>query len=689
MNPIERSKHQKVIIGSRDSRLAKIQVEEVLFLLAQEKVHFNIEQKFYETKGDKDKITPLTMNPADDFFTDTLDEALLNNEIDVAIHSAKDLAKNLREGLEIFALTASLDDTDAFVGKVKFSQLKPGDKIGTSSLLRQQSLQELNPNLKIINIRGTIEERLALIERGDCVGVVVATAALKRLGLSDKIKDIFPWEATPLQGQLVVVGRVDDIQLKRIFSRIDVRRKYGPVTLVGAGPGDPELITLKGLKALQQADCIFYDYLIHPDLLLYAHKAEKIYVGKRKGEHTLPQAELSKMLRQKAMEGKKVVRLKGGDPLIFGRGADEIEYLQNYHIAVDVIPGITSATGIPSGLGIPLTARGISSSVAFISGHAEAEKEEQSSKLEIPHVDTIVFLMGLTKLSVIIDSLKKAGWPSDKPVMVVSKGTRMDEKIVSGTVDTIEALVREANLEPPCLIIASGTVKFWQKNAKSHQDKILYVGTNPEKYKPLGDIVHFPMIEISAAELNSKELAQLAQELPRYHLILLTSRFAVHYFLKLVAKIDYSLEQLKAIDFAVIGEETQYVLSLYGFKAKIASSVETSEGFLEALLNQYQISGKNILFPRSSLPNPFLKEKLIKLGATVREVVVYKNIKPMRRELPQEGIRSVIFTSPSTVKNFLQDYGQIPSIWTILSKGPHTQKALKEYGYTSEVLIYD
>src|SRR6185295_6086974 len=134
---------------------------------------------------------------------------------------------------------------------------------------RQQSIKELNPALEIVDIRGTIEERLTLVEQGKCDGIVVAAAALKRLGLENKIKDIFMWEAPPLQGQLAVVGRPGDVELKKIFSAIDVRKKYGKVTLVGAGPGDPELITLKGIRALREADCVFYDYLSHPDLLLY------------------------------------------------------------------------------------------------------------------------------------------------------------------------------------------------------------------------------------------------------------------------------------------------------------------------------------------------------------------------------------------------------------------------------------
>ncbi len=278
----------KLIIGSRASSLALTQVEEIKSLLKAKGVNISFEIKTYQSTGDQDKKTPLTdIKIPDNFFTDALDEALLKKEIDIAIHSAKDLPQDLAEGLEIFALTRSLDDTDSFVGKVNFNDLSKGAKVGTSSLIRQKNIKELNSDIEIIDIRGTIQERLKLIEQGVCEGIIVATAALKRLGLAHLIKDILPWEATALQGQLAIVGRREDQELKKIFSSIDVRREYGRVILVGAGPGDPELMTLKGVKALKTADCIFYDYLIDKDLLKHAPQAEQIYVGKRKGEHTL------------------------------------------------------------------------------------------------------------------------------------------------------------------------------------------------------------------------------------------------------------------------------------------------------------------------------------------------------------------------------------------------------------------
>jgi len=686
--------NRKIKIGSRASPLAIKQVEEVLGLLNSPGIRLHYELIPYATHGDRDKRTPLSVGAADDFFTDTLDSALLKGEIDLAVHSAKDLPKTLPQGLKLFSLTASLDETDSLVAKTKLAQLPVGAKIGTSSLLRREEILHLNPHVQPVDIRGTIEERLALLKEGKLDGLIIATCALKRLNWEHLITEIMPWETTPLQGQLAVVGRWEDLELKMIFRALDVRNKYGRVILVGAGPGDPELITLKAIKALRKADCVFYDYLTDRALLQYAPRAQKIYVGKRKGQHTLSQAELSKMLRTHAMAGRHVVRLKGGDPLIFGRGAEEIQYLRAYHISVEVIPGISSATGISSSLGIPLTARGLSSSVAFLSGHAKEEGEGATAHqiFELPRVDTLVFLMGLTRLNLIIQSLEKAGWKKETPMMVISKGTRRDEKIVSGTLATIEQLAVTKELEPPALIIAGEILRFWNPNPNEKgksKDRILYVGTNPQRYEILGEIVHFPMIELVPVPFTAQQKEEIIQTLKSSHIVILTSRFAVKSFMAILqGKGGEALAaDFKGLNWAVIGAQTASALREYGVSAQIVSEVETSQGLLVELKNVYDLKGKKIFFPRSSLPNPYLKDELTKLGAEVAELAVYENRKAKPQPVSWEGISKILFSSPSTVKNFLESYGVIPDDWQILSRGPLTHRALKEAGYESEIFV--
>ncbi|MCA9406112.1 MAG: uroporphyrinogen-III C-methyltransferase, partial [Candidatus Omnitrophica bacterium] len=439
-------------VGSRGSRLALVQVEEVKTLLEGAGIKVKFDGRTFQTGGDTDKSTPLDQaNVADNFFTDAVDQALLNKDIDIAIHSAKDLPQELPHGISILALTRAVDETDAFVGRASFKDLPKGAKVGTSSTLRKKEVAALNPDVELVNIRGTIEERIAMVDDGTCDGVIIATVALKRLGLEGRITDIMPWPAAPLQGQLAITGRSLDYHLRKIFAPIDCRLNYGDVTLVGAGPGDPDLITVKGIKALQDADIVLYDYLAHPSLIQHAPQAKCVSVGKRKGKHSLPQAELSKMILDHVRQGKNVVRLKGGDPFIFGRGAEELSYLKSFHVQVNVIPGVSSATGIPSTLGMPLTARDVSSSVAFVSGHGKDEHDNQPQSIKIPDTDTIVFLMGLTKLEAIVQALLDTGRDKTMPVAVISNGTRDDQQMVIAPLTSIVEKVKAENIHQPAL----------------------------------------------------------------------------------------------------------------------------------------------------------------------------------------------------------------------------------------------
>jgi len=324
--------------------------------------------------------------------------------------------------------------------------------------------------------------------------------------------------------------------------------------------------------------------------------------------------------------------------------------------------------------------------VAFISGHGKDEKKGQLNPIDIPNVDTICFLMGLTKLDIILGSLQSAGWKEETPILVISRGTCEDEKIISGNLKTIAQKVLEQRPQPPVLIIVGQTVKFWKRESY-RGGKILYTGTNPEKFKPLGPIVHLPMIQIEQARLQASQIQGLVSSLHRYDMILLTSRFAVKYFFQILEKEHYDLANLKAKNFLVIGQSTAQALSQYPFKRVLIAQTETSEGLLKRIVNAFDIKGKKILFPRSSLPNSTLKEELTKLGAHVEELTVYQNTKHPKRDLPFEGIDKILFTSPSTVRNFLQDYHEIPGQWKVLSKGPVTRQSLKEAGYESEVLI--
>lgn len=244
--------------------------------------------------------------------------------------------------------------------------------------------------------------------------------------------------------------------------------------LVGAGPGDPELISLKGIKALQHADVVLYDALIHTDLLDYAKKAEKIYVGKRGGEHNASQEEINKLIVHHALQNKVVVRLKGGDPFIFGRGQEELEYAQQFDIATEVIPGISSATGIPALHNIPLTKRGSNESVWITTGTTSACKLSGDIEIAAKSSATVVVLMGMSQLSKIISTFKKFRG-EDLPVAVIQNGSLHNERSVTGTLADIEKLVAEHHIKSPAIIVLGEVVENsanYMLHEKAHEDKL-------------------------------------------------------------------------------------------------------------------------------------------------------------------------------------------------------------------------
>lgn len=245
--------------------------------------------------------------------------------------------------------------------------------------------------------------------------------------------------------------------------------KRGKVYIVGAGPGDPELATLKALKAIRQADVILYDRLIPEELLGEARpSAELIYVGKESGRHTLTQDEINRLLAEKALEGKTVVRLKGGDPYVFGRGEEECMYLVERGIECEVVPGITSAIAVPTYSGIPVTHRYASSSFAIVTGREARDKEAKKVRVKdiARAVDTLIILMGLSSLKNIVNELLEA-LPPTKPVAVIQEGTTGEQKVLLGTLSDIVEKVEESGISPPAIIVIGDVVnlhdRLWKR----------------------------------------------------------------------------------------------------------------------------------------------------------------------------------------------------------------------------------
>ncbi|MGC8765979.1 MAG: uroporphyrinogen-III C-methyltransferase [Brevinematia bacterium] len=387
----------KIKVIARNSNLSLKQVEEVF-----SELNLDYELVPVLSYGDKHKGVSLLKDVPEDFFTRELDKAILSGVADVAIHSAKDLPFPLPYGIDLAALTKGKSKEDALVSKnkLKLIELPEGAKIGLSSKLRKENILRLRPDLKIVSIRGTIEERLSILDSGKVDAIIVALCALERLGLLDRVSEVLPFETHPLQGKLAITIRKDRPDLKKIFFPLDERKDYGKVYLVGAGPGEMNLLTIKAKNCLENADVIIYDDLINEEILNLSKKAIKIYAGKREHRHSVSQEEINKNLYKFALMGKKVVRLKGGDPLIFGRAQEEIEFLLRRFINVEVINGISSSFAAASSVLLSLTNRKAGSKVIFESGHLKGKEHKDK-------ISSYVFYMGSSSKKEIQKKLKK------------------------------------------------------------------------------------------------------------------------------------------------------------------------------------------------------------------------------------------------------------------------------------------
>ena len=324
----------KNIIISRKSNLAKIQVQEILNLFQ----NSNFDAQYIDSFGDKHKDISLLTNQKSDFFTDAIDAKILNNKADLAVHSAKDLPFPLNRKLQIIALIKAENKTDSLVSRnnLTLNQLPLNSKIGTSSVSRKSQLINIRPDIIPVSIRGNIEERIAQVDSGKIDAAIIATCALQRLGLENRISEILPLITHPLQGNLAVVAKRGRADLIKMFYKHDIRNFFGKVWLIGSGAGSSDYISLKAHKILDIAEVIFHDDLLDPNVLSQ-YSCEKVYVGKRKNKHSLTQMKINELLYINAQKGKIIARLKGGDPFIFGRGGEEAAFLQERMIPVEVI----------------------------------------------------------------------------------------------------------------------------------------------------------------------------------------------------------------------------------------------------------------------------------------------------------------------------------------------------------------
>lgn len=705
--------NKKIRVIARGSRLSRLQVEEVFKNFPE----LAYEIKYLESYGDKNQqISLLNGEAPADIFTRELDDAIRQGDADIAIHSAKDLPYPLPEDIEVIALFPAFDTTDSLVsrGHKKLAELPAGSIIGTSSPLRKKGLNELRPDLTIKGIRGCIEERVQQVKDGKYDAAIVATCALKRLGMEDEIAEVLPFPTHPLQGFLAITA-LKGSALKQAFASKSILDKQGTVSLVGFGPGDPDLLTIKAAKAIDAADIIFYDDLID-DSYLADKKAEKIYVGKRAGYHHKEQADINRLLLEAAREGKNVVRLKGGDPMIFAHGSEEIEYLESNLIKVNVIPGITTASALAASQKISLTHRDFSSSVALVSGH--------TPQPVTPDAETLVYYMGAKQLQTIATQLiDKEGWAFNTPVLLTYNVSRPDEQTFEATLWNLRNGEMQ-NLPTP-LIALIGYVAGLKHHQASDIKPTLYTGTLPAIEKRKADYTYTPLIEISyhpsyftkilednyCEHYDGKsftEYCEWDESQALYYIF--TSQYGVH------ATLDYYdliFKEQEEHVFISIGDTTTEALHKAGVKNVIQVEQDNRYGVIEWFKKEkerldaarpqyehsyelfekmdldnydheladfvYRYENRLVFYPHSSLSPEDIPLALQELGFNVLSAVVYNNELPKNpRRVNLNHFKRIVFTSPSSIDNFIKLYGKLPENTEFITRGPITQAHLEE-----------
>ncbi len=492
-----------------------------------------------------------------------------------------------------------------------------------------------------------------------------------------------------------------------------MKNKTGKVYLIGAGPGDPGLITVKGLECVRKADVVVYDYLANERLLEQRRPdSELVYVGKQGGRHTLPQDQINELLIKKAKEGKVVARLKGGDPFIFGRGGEEAEGLVENGIPFEVVPGVTAATAVPTYAGIPLTHREHTASVAFVTGHEDPTKPESKVHWEkiATGIGTLVFFMGMKNLPSIVENLVKNGRASDTPVALIQWGTRTDQRVVTGTLADIVAKVQAAKLGPPAIIVVGEVVKLremlnWYES-KPLFGKRIVVTRSRDQASVFAELlidrgattIEFPTIDV-VPPASWGELDKALDEIGSYDWLILTSANAVRFFLDRLRETGRDLRVLHGVKICVVGPKTAEALEARGIRPDLVPKDFKAEGVLAAL-GGVDVKGKRFLIPRARVARELIPDRLRELGAEVTVATAYDNVRPeadaerVRALFADKKIAAVTFTSSSTVHNFIEilgrkEYKDLMQGVTAACIGPVTAKTAEEYGITTDVMPKD
>lgn len=781
----------KLRIGTRKSRLAMVQTELVRDQILAHFPDMELELVPISTKGDQHLDRSLTSFGGKGVFTRELEEALLRGEIDLAVHSAKDMPMEFPKGLTLGAVLKREDPRDVLVTTtgILAKDLPAGSVIGTSSLRRELQIRRINPQVQIRLLRGNVLTRLDKLKKGEYDGILLAAAGLKRLGLTEESGTFLEYLDTerfiPAPGQGILGVEIRKGELSQIMETIhspedaamlDAERRYltilggscnapcaaycrregqelamsvmfardgvhpvfrkmreglekdftvqgermardlagqvriQPVSLVGAGPGDGGLLTCKGLECVRKADVIVYDNLICGSILNEARlDAELIYAGKRSSCHHLTQDQINERLIQLAKTGKYVVRLKGGDPYIFGRGGEEALALTACGIPFEIVPGVSSSYSVPAYGGIPVTQRGMASSFHVITGHEDGKKTEEALDYATlaKEEGTLIFLMGLKNLGRIVHQLLAHGKEKTTPAAVIQNGTTARQKKVISTLEHIEEAAKQAGIETPAITVVGlvaglGDKLDWFGSGPLWGKRVLVTGSRymaRELKEVLGsfgaETVAISLIESRLCQ--TKIVGQILSEIESYTWMVFTSSNGVDLFFDYLRKEEIDLRKLMHMKFAVIGRKTGEALKRHGFFCDFVPSrfigEELAREWIPALTGSDRVA-----LMRAKDGSPVLTERLAETGIKFTDAPLYETWVDERRgeELNRimDQVDYVVMASSSAVKAFCQMIENRDQMKAkVISIGPATTKTAEERGlavwrtagdYTSE-----
>lgn len=488
----------------------------------------------------------------------------------------------------------------------------------------------------------------------------------------------------------------------------------GIVYLIGAGPGETDLITVRGMNILRKADCVVFDYLADSKLPAFApDHAEKVYVGKKAGDHTLSQEDINRLLIEKASAGNRVARLKGGDPFVFGRGGEEAEALARAGVRFEVIPGITSGIAAPLFAGIPVTHRGRASSVALVTGHENPSKDHSAIQWE--HlgrgVDTLVFYMGVKNLPLIVHNLLNHGRAPSTPAALVRWGARPSQKTITGTLENIADLARDADLRPPAVIVVGDVVAMrseinWFENRPLFGRCVINTRSS-EQASALSaslsergaQVLELPAIRIVPRTIP--EIQRALDTLSEFDWVMFTSANAAELFFQSILSVSGDIRALGNARIAAVGPATSRVIERYFLKVSLSARSGGADGLIEELRKAGDWRGKRVLVPISAQARDVLPGFFQKRGADCTVVPVYDTVAP--KHLDKAIVNRIVaseydlisFTSSSTVDHFVDmmrngRFEVKPETIRAASIGPQTSATLRRHGIepVSEAVVH-